>query len=301
MWNNGAGSRDETHLTVVGEMTLADSQMAEQLYNSAGLNPVVQAGLKDYDKRLQQEDKMITKVFGPRGSDIQGYGEAVAKRVALAVYGLLNRQYGGQMGDLRSYIMQLEDERNRANTRYDELMGRVVGILGEEYKDLRTDSHDFMEKLTTVLGDDARAARLDHAALAEKLADIDGLRSRIGTLTQEKEQLDQRIAEMESRIGGLESEKAAQAAQIARLNGVCNGVAATLTALPTDVPHKEIGDTLGGEVYAYLLKDSRVPRTVIDGVGKFIDFRKYLRMAAAQGAEEATRRSEQKVREALDR
>jgi uncharacterized small protein (DUF1192 family) len=158
-----------------------------------------------------------------------------------------------------------------------------------------------MEKLTTVLGDDARAARLDHAALAEKLADIDGLRSRIGTLTQEKEQLDQRIAEMESRIGGLESEKAAQAAEIARLNGVCNGVAATLTELPTDVPHKERGDTLGREVYAYLLKDSRVPRTVIDGGGKFIDFRKYLRMAAAQGAEEATRRSEQKVREALAR
>jgi len=52
-------------------------------------------------------------------------------------------------------------------------------------------------------------------------------------------------------------------------------------------------------VYAYLLKDSRVPHTVIDGVNKFIDFRKYLRLAAKRGAEEATRQSEQKIRTAL--
>ena len=298
MWNKDE-TQEERHLAVIGDMKLDDSQLAEQLYNSAGLNPVVQAGLKDYDKRLQKEDKMITKVFGPRGSDIQGYGEAVAKRVALAVYALLNKQYGGQMGDLRSYIMGLEDERNRANSRYDELMGRVVGTLGEEYKDLRTDSNAFMEKLGTVMGEDAKAARLDHAALAERLADIDGLRSRIGTLTQEKERLEERIAELESRIGGLESEKTTQAAEIARLNGVCNGVDTALTALAAEVPHKEIGDALGAEVYTYLLKDSKVPHTVIDGVGKFIDFRKYLRMAATQGAEEATRQSEQKVRKAL--
>jgi len=299
MWNNHAGTQEERHPTVVTSINLDDSQLAEQLYNSAGLNPVVQAGLKDYDKRLQQEDKVLTKVFGPRGSDIQGYGEAVAKRVALAVYALLNRQYGGQMGDLRSYIMALEDERNRANIRYDELMGRVVGILGEEYKDLRTDSHAFMEKLTTVLGDDAKAARLDHAALAERLADIDGLRSRISTLTQEKEQREERIEELESRLGTLEAEKKAQAAEITRLKGILSGIETTLTALPAEIPHKEIGDEVGGLMHTYLLKDSRVPRTVIDGVGKFIDIRKYLRMAATRGAEEATKRSEQTVRKAL--
>lgn len=156
-----------------------------------------------------------------------------------------------------------------------------------------------MEKLTTVLGEDAKAAKIDQAALAERLADIDGLRSRIGTVTQEKERLEERIAELESRIGGLESEKTTQAAELARLNGVCDGVDTTLTALAAEVPHKEIGDALGVEVYAYLLKDSKVPHTVIDGVGKFIDFRKYLRMAATRGAEEATRQSEQTVRKAL--
>ncbi|MFC2032592.1 hypothetical protein ACFLUS_04430 [Chloroflexota bacterium] len=76
-------------------MSLEETQLAEQLYNSAGLDPVVEAGLKDYDKKLQKEDKIISKVFDTRGSDIRGYGESVAKRVAFAVYALLNRQYGG--------------------------------------------------------------------------------------------------------------------------------------------------------------------------------------------------------------
>ena len=170
------------------KMSLEQIQLAEQLYNSAGLDPVVDVGLKDYDKRLQLENKLINKVLGPRGSDIRGYGEAVAKRVAFAVYSLLNKQYGGKVGDLRSYIMTLEEERDRANVNYDELMGRVVGILGDEYKELRTDSKAFMERLTATLGEDLKGSRIDHEALAERLADIDGLRSQIKTLDKEKAQ-----------------------------------------------------------------------------------------------------------------
>jgi septal ring factor EnvC (AmiA/AmiB activator) len=286
-------------------LRLEDTQLAEQLYNSAGLNPVVDAGLKDYDKKLQQEDRFLGKVLGPRMSDIKGYGEAVAKRVALAVYALLNQQYGGRMGDLRSYILTMEDERNRATNRYDELMGRVVGILGEEYKDLRTDSTTFMEKLTVVLGEDLKQSRLDQGKLAEKLADIDGLRSRVRSLTEEKAQLEKehqtRTAELDSSIRSLEAENATLAAELARVNGVHNGVTTAVDALGETIPHTEIGEALGAELYAYVLKDSKAPRTVIDGVGKFIDFRKYLRLAAARGSEEATRQSAQTVRGALSK
>ena len=296
---NAERTPEETQLAKIEDMSLNENQLAEQLYNSAGLNPVVEAGLKDYDSHLQQEDKMITKVFGPRGSDIKGYGEAVAKRVALAVYGMMNKQYGGQMGDLRSYIMTLEDERTKANDRYDDLMGRVVGILGEEYKDLRTDSNQFMDKLTTVLGEDAERSRIDQAALAEKLADIDGLREQVKTLNQEKEQQQQQIAERDSKIGNLESEKTALTADLAHVNEAHSRVNTAATTLGTTIPHQEIGDGLGEDLYAHVLKDSKVPHAVIDGVGKFIDFRKYLRFAAARGAEEATRQSEQTLRKAF--
>jgi len=312
---------EERQLIKIEDMSLEKTQLAEQLYNSAGLDPVVDAGLKDYEKRLQQEDKLITKVLGPRGSDIKGYGEAVAKRVAFAVYALLNKQYGGKVGDLRSYIMTLQEERDRASTRYDELMGRVVGILGDEYKELRTDSKAFMQRLTATLGEDLKESKIDHEALADRLADIDGLRAQIRVLEKEKGELKERhesqigalrnehseevqnlrtqIAELDSRIEGLASEKATLADDFARLREDYNRLKAAVTTLATAIPHEEIGKKLGEELYSFLLKDSKVPHMVIDGVGKFIDFRKYLGLAAAKGAEEATRQSEQTLRDAL--
>jgi hypothetical protein len=312
---------EEKQLMKVDDMNLEETQLAEQLYNSAGLDPVIDAGLKDYDKRIQQENKLISKVLGPRESDIRGYGEAVAKRVAFAVYALMNRQYGGKVGDLRSYIMTLEDERDRANTRYDDLMGRVVGILGEEYKELRTDSKVFMEKLTTVLGEDLKESKIDQQALAEKLADIDGLRAQIVKLENEKEQqrqdyesrietlnkdheqaaqdLNARIDGLDSRIKELESEKTALAGDLGQLQEDYNRLKETISTLVANIPGEEIGSRLGEELHDFILKDSKVPDMVIEGVGKFIDFRKYLAMAAGQGAEQASKQAEQLLRDAL--
>lgn len=314
-------AQEEKQLAKIEEMSLDEVQLAEQLYNSAGLEPVVDAGIKDYDERLQEENKLINKVLGARGSDIRGYGEAVAKRVAFAVYSLLNKQYGGKVGDLRTYIMSLEDERDRANTRYDELMGRVVGILGDEYKQLRTDSREFMEKLTSTLGEDLKESKIDQKALAESLADIDGLREQIKNLAGEKEQqkesyesqitalkkehnekvedLDSQISGMDSRIKELESEKAALKKEFEHLRAKLDQLEAAAAGLDESIPHEEIGGKLAEELHEFLLKDSKVPHMVIDGVGKFIDFKKYLAHAARKGAEEATKRAEETLGKAL--
>jgi len=316
-----------TSIIEIEEMSLEKTQLSEQLYNSAGLGSVVDAGLKDYDKRLQQENKLINKVLGPRGSDIRGYGESVAKRVAFAVYALLNKQYGGKVGDLRSYIMSLEDERNRANTKYDELMGRVIGILGDEYKELRTDSKVFMEKLTATLGEDLKDSKIDQEALAARLADIDGLRLQIRTLDKEKGQLKERhesqitelknehkeearnlksqidtlnkereqlkethksqIAKLDSKIKGLELIKTTLTSDLAQLRGDYNQLKTAIVTLVGAIPYEEIGEKLGEELYSFILKDSKVPDMVIEGVGKFIDFKKYLGIAVERGAKEA--------------
>jgi len=310
-----------TSIIRIEEMSLEEAQLAGQLYNSAGLDPVVDAGLKDYDKRLQLMNKLINKVFGPSGSDIKGYGEAVAKRVAFAIYTLLNKQYGGKVGNLRSYIMTLEEERDRANTKYDELMGNVVGILGDEYKELRTDSNAFMERLTAVLGEDAKKSRIDYKALAGRLADIDGLRLQIRTLVKEKEQLKKsyesqitalinehneevgnlrsQIAELDSRVKGIESEKTTLTSDLAQVRENYDHLKTAITTLAEAIPHEEIGKKLGEELHDFLLKDSKVPGMVIDGVGKFIDFRKYLGMAAKKGAELASKHVEQTLSDIL--
>ena len=162
-------------IAVIKDSKPAENRFAEQLYYSAGLGPEVEEGIREYDQQIQGENKLLNKVLGTRGSDIRGYGEAVAKRVAVAVYNQLSQQYGGKVGDLRSYILTLEEERDRANQRYDDLMGRAIGILGEEYKELRTDSKEFMEKLTNVMGEDLKVSRINSEEITEKLADIDGL------------------------------------------------------------------------------------------------------------------------------
>jgi chromosome segregation ATPase len=254
-------------------------------------------------------------VLGPRGSDVKGYGEAVAKRVAFAIYTLLNKKYGGKVGDLRSYIMTLEEERDRANTKYDELMGTVVGILGDEYKELRTDSKAFMEKLTVILGEDLKESRINYGALAQKLADIEGLRSQIKTLDKEKGQLKERhelqitalkneydeevrnlrsqIVELDSGIKGLESEKATLTGDLAQSRADYDNLKEAITKLAESIPHEEVGKKLGEELYSFVLKDSKVPDKVIDGVGRFIDFKKYLRAAVERGAKEVCKRVEE--------
>ncbi|MGI2335490.1 MAG: hypothetical protein ACRKGH_02460 [Dehalogenimonas sp.] len=290
---------EETTPTNIPEVQLSEAQLAEQLYNNAGLNSVIDAGLKDYDESLQKEDKFITKVFGPRGNDIRGYGQAVAKRVAIAVFDLLNQQYGGRMGDLKSYINKLEDDRDRANARYDELMGRVVGILGDEYKELRIDSNNFMEKLTTLMGDEAESEKIDQKALAESLADIDGLRSRIKeleleaksmksdyeaqikTLTEEK-QAEQK--ESQKTIGKLEKDNAALDAELKELKSDHARLVKAVTDLSKGISEDAIGKNLSEELYNHMIEDSQIPQMVISGVGKFIDFKKYLGDAATKGA-----------------
>ncbi len=334
---------EETQIIPFEEMELEDFQLANQLYNSAGLDPVVEAGLKDYDERIGQENKLITKVLGPRASDIRGYGESVARRVAFAIYSLLNRQYGGKVGDLRSHIMALQDERDRANNRYDDLMGRVVGILGEEYKELRSDSKMFMEKLTNVLGEDLKESKIDQQALAEKLADIDGLRNQIVNLTKENEEqkktfesqleeqrksyekqlekqenkyetkaekqsekhekeitdLKAQISELNSGVKELERKNQALTTELAEIEGDYARLKTAVEKLQEAVSLEELGEKLGAELREFILKDSKVPDMVIDGVGKFIDFKKYLGMAAVKGAETAMYNIDETLREAM--
>ncbi len=50
--------QQESQLIKIETMSLEETQLSEQLYHSAGLDPVVEAGLKDYDKSLLREDKV---------------------------------------------------------------------------------------------------------------------------------------------------------------------------------------------------------------------------------------------------
>ncbi|MEE9529207.1 MAG: hypothetical protein V3V88_04075, partial [Dehalococcoidia bacterium] len=130
-------------------------------------------------------------------------------------------------------------------------------------------------------------------------------RSQVKALEKErkesKERYESQIAKLDSRIKELESEKTALTSEFGQLREDQNRLKTAVTALSEAVPSEEIGKKLGDELHAFLLKDSKVPKMVIDGVGKFINFKKYLGMAATKGAEEATKQAEETLRKASSR
>jgi len=64
---------------------------------------------------------------------------------------------------------------------------------------------------------------------------------------------------------------------------------AAATGLEQTMNFDELRKRMGAEMHRFVLDDSKVPDAVIDGVGKFIDFKKYLGHAAESGARDAVK------------
>jgi len=116
-------------------------------------------------------------------------------------------------------------------------------------------------------------------------------------LNREKAQLAKRyesqITERDSKIEGLESEKITLTSDLDQLRENYNQLKVAITTVAGAIPYEEIKEKLGEELHTFLLKDSKVPDMVIDGVGKFIDFKKYLGIAVERGAKEGCKRTEE--------
>ena len=116
----------------------------------------------------------------------------------------------------------------------------------------------------------------------------------------EVEKLGSQIVGLDSKVKELESEKTALAGDLAQLTADHNRLKTAVAALAGAIPHEEIGKKLGEELHRFILKDSKIPHMVIEGVGKFIDFKKYLGMAAERGSQEATKHAEITLGEAME-
>lgn len=285
-------SLEQRQLMKIGEvspekMSLEQKQLAERLYHQLGLDPVIDKVLKEYSQSLIGMDRATDKVFGPY--DIKGRADAVAKTSALIAYAALSEQYKQELGNLESQLTTLEGERDKERNNYDKLVGKVAEIVGGDYDELKTNYNE----------------------IVERLASVEHLKSQVAILNKEKAQLtksyESQIAERDSRIEGLESEKTALASELEQLRVKYSELEAThetltrdyaqlkaaTTTLAEEIPYEQIKKESGKELYAFLLKDSKVPDAVIDGVGKFIDFKKYLGMAAEKGAKEASKHAEE--------
>jgi len=269
------------------KMSLEQKQLADGLYHQLGLDPVVDKVLREYSELLSGMDKATDKVFGPY--DIKGRADAVAKVSALVTYAAVKEQHDRKVGNLQSQMAVVAKERDKERNNYDKLVGKVAEVVGGDYEALKANYNEIVDKLT----------------------DVEHLKSQVSNLNKEKAELTERY---ESKIEDLESEKRTLAGELEQLKekhselestyetliGDYNQLKTAATTLADAIPYEEIKKKSGDELFAFLLKDSKVPDAVIGGVGKFIDFRKYLGIAAERGAKEAFSRVEEILGETLE-
>ena len=148
--------------------------------------------------------------------------------------------------------------------------------------------------------------RLDIKALVESLAEIRALRqektsqkevyeSQMQALKdehgREEDALRFRIAGLELRIKELETENSDRMVEISQLREEYAGLRTVSEGLDGEVDCQDIGEALAWNQYDFMMRDCKVPEKLIKTACRFIDFKKYLGIAAEKGAVEALSQS----------
>ena len=122
------------------------------------------------------------------------------------------------------------------------------------------------------------------------------LNAKLDASSKDREQLKEKheaqVAELNTRIAELESDKTALTNDLKQLKADYKELKTAISNLAETTPAEGMVEKHGEEQYKHLLKDSKVPSTVLKGVDQFIDFKKYLGSAAETGAREVRTRIE---------
>jgi DNA repair exonuclease SbcCD ATPase subunit len=312
----------------LSSMDLQQQRMAERLYSQLGLDPVVNKVLKEYKTQLSGMDKATDRVFGP--FDIKGRAESVAKVSALMTYSALHQQYTKELDQMQEQVSTVAGERDHERANYDSLVQKVADVVGGDYEELKANYDQVVDRLSTVehlklqtsvlnkekselvqkyesqiadqqkekadtvaryegelrlLREEYRTAADDlRSQVAERGKRIEALESEKAAVTSERDDLARQLEELRRAHAELESRHSALTADQQKLRAAAAG-------LESSIPYEEIRKRLGPEMHAFVLQDSKVPDAVIDGVGKFIDFKKYLGHAVDTGAREAGKKA----------
>ena len=312
----------------LASMDLQQQRMAERLYSQLGLDPVINKVLKEYKTQLSGVDKATDRVFGP--FDIKGRAESIAKVSALMTYSALHQQYTKELDQIQEQVTTVAGERDHERANYDSLVHKVADVVGGDYEELKSNYEEVVDRLSSVehLKSQTSVLNKEKSELVQKYeSQIAGQQKEkadlvaryegeLGSLREEyrtaADDLRSQVAERGKRIETIEGEKAAvtserddlagQLEELKKAHAELESRHSALTAdqqklraaaagLESSIPFDEIRKRLGPEMHTFVLKDSKVPDSVIDGVGKFLDFKKYLSHAVETGAREAGKKA----------
>ena len=149
----------------------------------------------------------------------------------------------------------------------------------------RTDTVNRYEDELAALREEFRKAADDlRAQVNDRGERISLLEREKAGLIGERESLATQLRELQKTHADLESRHVSLSSDHAKLRAAAAGIEGS-------VDYAEIRKRMAPEMHEFVLKDSKVPDAVIDGVGKFIDIKKYLGHAAEAGAREGARKA----------
>lgn len=318
---------------------LATYAALSQHYNEevSNLEKEIDKTQAERDKERDNYDSLVQKVADIVGGDYNelkaDYSELVGKlsqveglqsRVAALdkERGELAQNYESRMEalqeerreetkHLRAQLEHANNEKEEQAQRYDAQIASLQQEHWEEVSHLRSQVEELnteKSQLTERYEAEMAKTREEHRAEVDKLAgQISEQRVTIERLHAENQNLDRELgrlkkehADLQERHGSLSADHRDVQARLESLSTDYSRLKATVQSIGERIPYEEIRKGMGPELHTFVLKDSRVPGAVMDGVGKFIDFRKYLGIAAETGAHEAAKHTGEVLRETLD-
>ncbi|MBL7164968.1 MAG: hypothetical protein ISS55_00620 [Dehalococcoidales bacterium] len=265
-----------------------------------------------HEQEMARMGSQVTSLEGERDQVRTNY-DSLVQKVADVVggdYDELKGDYNtlverlAEVEHLRSQVATLDQERRQ-------LAERIAAVLGEDHTELKANYSKLVEKLTEM-----ENLRAQLTALEKNKAELEqDYQKQLAALKAEHEKeceaLKSQAAGLETRVEGLDSEKAGLSSEVEQLKEKLEQLTSKHEQLTQDhrrlkaaaakvsqsIPYDDVREKLADELYSFLLQDSKVPDMVIDGVGKFIDFRKYLGLAAEEGAKEAGKQAESALRD----
>lgn len=262
---------------------------------------------QQYSQELDGMQEQVDEVAGQRDKERANYDSLVMKVADIVGgdYDEMKSNYEevvqrlSDVEHLKSQTSVLNKEKTELTQRYEvrlaeaqkdrtDTVARYEGQLAEAQKE-RADTAARYEGQLAALRDEHKAAADDlRLQLAERSARIAALEGEKADLTAERDGLQVQVAELRSYQADLESKLAALSADHA-------GLKSAASSLEADTDFAELGTRMGAEMHTFMMSDSKVPHAVIDGVGKFLDFRKYLGHAAEAGARDAVKQTARRL------
>ena len=258
---------------------------------------------QQYSQEIEGMQQQVDEVAGQRDKERANYDSLVMK-----VADIVGGDYDELKSDYEEVVHRLSDvehlkaQTSVLNKEKAELTQRYESQLSEAQREKVELTQRFeaqlqeaqKEKSDTVERYEAQLIALsdEHKAAAEDLrSQLNERGERIAALEGEKTELTRERDGLQEEVAGLKRVQADLESRLSKLTAEHDALKDAAAGLEADVDFAELRARKGAEMQEFMLADSKVPHAVMDGVGKFIDFKKYFGHAAESGARDVVKQA----------